>query len=105
MFTNALESMAKAEITKIEVKLAALDLDKDGIPDLAEAKKLLSEGVTELQVLEAKVTPDEIANALNVLFPGKFTAVEIAAGEAAINKLISAVQHLAAITSNVKASV
>ena len=97
MFANALESMAKAEFEKIKARLMTIDADHDGIPDVVEAEKLVSEGVAELEALEAKVTPEEAATALNVLFPGKFTSEEVVAGEAAIAKVISAIQHVAGI--------
>lgn len=94
MFGLNIEQLAKDELAKEETKLKAIDADHDGISDIAEAEKAASEAVAELKILEAKVTPDDIDKALNVLFPGKFTEADILAGEDAINKIEDAAAHV-----------
>lgn len=96
----SIEAYGKAEIEKVEAKLCALDLNHDGLPDVAEAKKLFSEGVAELKVLEAKVTPAEIAAALNVLFPGKYSEAEIVKAEASGAKIMNAFTLLASVVKS-----
>jgi hypothetical protein len=66
------------------------------IPAVQAAQKDLSKGLTELAELEAKITPQEVVFALNVLFPGKFTLTEITNGEASLNKVIAAAKTLKA---------
>ncbi|HEY9791452.1 MAG TPA: hypothetical protein V6D22_13695 [Candidatus Obscuribacterales bacterium] len=98
-----IEALAKSEIAKVEAKLKAIDADHDGLSDLAEAEKLVSEAVADLKVLEAKVSPAEMAAALNVLFPGKFNAAEIASAEAAVGKILSAISHAAGMAKAAQA--
>ncbi len=94
MFSNPVEAWAKAEVAKVESKLKSIDADHDGLSDLTEVEKLFAEGVAALKVLEAKVSPAEVAAALNLLLPGKFNAEEVSAAEAAVGKLLDGAAHL-----------
>jgi hypothetical protein len=101
IFPN-IRDMAVKEAEKVEADLMKIDIDHNGIPDVQEAKTLLTQGFTELQTLENKVTPAEIEAALNVLFPGRFSAAEITAAEGALNKVIAGFLKLGTVAANAK---
>jgi hypothetical protein len=101
MFPN-IRDMAVKEAEKVEADLMKIDMDHDGISDVQEAKTLLTEGFAQLQVFESKFTPAEIEAALNVLFPGRFSAAEITAAEGGLNKVIAGFLKLGTVAANAK---
>ena len=85
-------------------ELEKIDLNHDGIPDIKEAQTLITEGITELEAFEAKISPAEAVTALNLLFPGKFTVAEVTAAEASIGKLLTGITKVQGVISNAKAA-
>jgi hypothetical protein len=85
-----------------EAEKAFEDFEK--LPAVIIAQKDIADGFAELEALEAKITPQEIEAALNLLFPGRFTVTEIQNAEASLNKLIAAFTALrAALVAKAKA--
>ncbi|MDE2105519.1 MAG: hypothetical protein KGL39_50295 [Patescibacteria group bacterium] len=94
---DAIKAKALEEFDKAMDKVKKLDLDHDGVADLDEAKKLIEEGAAELKAVEAEITPSEMAFALNVLFPGKWSPERIVTIEASVSKLIDGAEHIAGV--------
>lgn len=105
MFTLSVKQMAINEVEKIYKKLEAIDINHNGIPDVLEAKADILAGIADLEKLEAEVTPAELATALNLLFPGKFNAAQVAAGEAAVAKVFGGIQKAATVAAQIPAAV
>lgn len=99
----SIRELAINEAEKVVADFEKIDLNHDGIPDAKEASTLITTGVTDLEALEAKITPEEAAAALNILFPGKFTAEEVAIGEASFAKILAGTAKLLALASAAKA--
>jgi hypothetical protein len=102
MFTLSVEKMAMDAVDKAEAKLMTIDLNHNKIPDLVEIKNDIATAVADLQEIEKEVTQDEMLAALNVLFPGKFTADQIVKGEAAIGKIIGSLLKVEAFVAEAK---
>jgi len=89
-----IEAMAKAEAAKVKDKLMKIDVNHNGISDVVEVEKLFEEAAADIRALEEKVTPAEMAFAINLLFPNKFGAEDILKAEGAVNKVLTGVERL-----------
>lgn len=85
------------EATKAEAKLRSIDINHDGISDVEEARTHFESGFAKLKALEAKVPPDKIAAALDLLFPGVFTADEIKFAEGAVDEIFVGVELISGV--------
>lgn len=102
MFGIDIKAIAKTEVNKIEADLMKIDLNHNGISDVTEIKKEIDEICEGVKFLENKITPAEAFAALNVLFPDKFNAEEVAKIEKAITGLIALEPKIEALAAEAK---
>jgi len=92
-----LKDIALNEFAKMEAQAMKMDMNKNGVSDLLEIKAALVEGLEELEELQKKFSPEDIAAAVEKLAPGKLTAEDIKKAEATVNKIAGAIMQAVAL--------
>lgn len=102
MFGIDIKAIAKTEVEKIEKDLMKIDVNHNGISDVVEIKHEIDKICDGVSFLADKISPAEAFAALNVLFPGKFNAEEVAKIEKAIVGLIALEPKIAELAAEAK---
>lgn len=102
MFGIDIKAIAKTEVNKIEADLMKIDLNHDGISDIVQIKAEIDKLCENVKFLETKITPAEAFAALNLLFPGKFDAAEVAKIEETVVGLLKLEPKIAELAAEAK---
>lgn len=81
------KEMAEKEVTKIVQ-------DIEHLPGVKDAETNVKTGIATLEAFASKLTPDEIAAGLNIVFPGKFTAAEVTIAMSDTTKMLAGLNVL-----------
>lgn len=95
---KSIREMAIDELNKVE---AAIKNDVK----FQHVEAAIEADLKVLEAFESRITPEEMAGALNILFPKKFDGKEIKVMEDALGRIISVAANPAALMDTIKEAV